>query len=260
MLLLIFAMFAGFLGAMLGLGGGVVMVPVLTLLYHIDIHHAVAVSILSVVATSVSAAASFMKENLTNIRVGIFLQVATVAGALSGFLLSPLLGSQKLFILFGIFLIISAFLMLRKRKNRLSEKSHPVSIKLNLHTNEYHVDRPIHGFVWMYFAGIMSALLGIGSGSLKVLAMDGYMRLPIKVSTATSNFMIGVTASASAIAYLLQGAVLPDLAGPTVLGITMGSFLGAKALPRLPDRWIRILFVIVLFITAFQMILKGIQS
>ncbi len=254
---LLFSVLAGFLGAILGLGGGVIVVPFLTLVYHVDIRQAIAASLISVVATSSAAAVTFLKENLTNVRIGIFLQVATVIGALVGVYISPLINAQKLFIVFGIFLAISALLMLRKRHSQVLKNSHPLALKLGLSTDQYHVDRPVHGFVWMFFAGAFSSLLGIGSGSLKVLAMDNYMKLPIKVSTATSNFMIGMTASVGSLAYLLQGKINPLLVAPVAIGITIGSYFGAKALPKLPDQTIRYLFVVVIFIIAGQMILKG---
>ncbi len=265
-LLLVTSVGAGFLGALLGLGVGIIVVPVLTLLYQIDIRYAIAASLISIVATSSGAAASYLKDSLTNLRLAVFLEVGTVSGAIVGFLISTFIKAQFLFLLFGGFLLFSALIMLRKREEHISEVNHPWAEKLKLdgvypekngHWVSYKVQHVPLGLFAMVGAGVMSALLGIGSGIFKVLAMDGAMKLPIKVSSATSNFMIGVTASASAGAYLLRGDVRPEIAAPVAVGIIIGSFIGAKVMVKMPAQIIRKIFVVVLSIVSIQMIYKG---
>lgn len=265
-LLLCTSVLAGFLGALLGLGGGIIIVPVLTLIYHIDIRYAIAASLISIVATSSGAAASYLKESLTNVRLAVFLEIGTVGGAIVGFLISSWMNPKYLFLMFGLFLLISAFSILRKRAEHLSTKNHPWAEALNLDGAfvdasgkevAYKVENVPLGLFAMFGAGILSAVLGIGSGIFKVLAMDGAMKLPIKVSSATSNFMIGVTASASAGAYLLRGDVRPEIAAPVAVGIIVGSMLGAKAMMRISAKKIRYVFVVVLGIVSLQMIFKG---
>lgn len=268
LLLLLTAVAAGFLGALLGLGGGIIIVPVLTLVYKIDIRYAIAASLVSIVATSSGAAASYLKDNLTNLRLAVVLEVGTVSGAIVGFLLAIYIKAQFLFLLFGVFLLFSALMMLRNRDEHSSSVNHPWAEKLKLDSSypradgtfvSYKVENVPLGLLAMFFAGILSALLGIGSGIFKVLAMDGAMKLPIKVSSATSNFMIGVTASASAGAYLLKGDVRPEITAPVAVGIIIGSFIGAKVMVRMPAATIRKIFVVVLSIVSVQMIMKGLQ-
>lgn len=259
---------AGFLGAILGIGGGLIVVPVLTLLLHVDIRFAIAASLISIVATSSGAAASFLKDHLTNLRVAVLLEIGTVFGAIGGFLISKSIHSSVLFLAFGGFLLFSALMMLRKRGDAVSTTDHPWSTHLRLassYPNEkgdpinYAVEKVPLGLALMFFAGAMSALLGIGSGILKVLAMDGAMKLPMKVSSATSNFMIGVTATASAGAYLLEGDIQPQIAAPVAIGIIVGSWFGAMAMVRMKPALIRKIFVVVLGIVSIQMILKGLS-
>lgn len=266
LLLLLTAVGAGFLGALLGLGGGIIVVPVLTLFYGVNIRYAIAASLISIVATSSGAAASYLKDSLTNLRLAVFLEVGTVAGAITGFLISSWIEPKYLFLLFGVFLLFSAFAMLKKREEHLSSRNHPWASALKLDgcypaesgkTVFYKVENVPLGLAMMCGAGMLSSLLGIGSGIFKVLAMDGAMKLPIKVSSATSNFMIGVTASASAGAFLLRGDVRPEIAAPVAVGIILGSFLGAKAMVRIPAQRIRQIFVVVLAVISIQMILKG---
>lgn len=267
LLLFITAIGAGFLGALLGLGGGIILVPVLTLFYKVDIRYAIAASLISIVATSSGAAASYLRDSLTNVRLAVLLEIGTVAGAVVGFLLATYISSQYLFLLFGFFLLFSALMMFRTREEHLSQTSHPWAQSLRLdgtypHEGKmisYRVQKVPLGLFAMFFAGILSALLGIGSGILKVLAMDGAMKLPIKVSSATSNFMIGVTASASAAAYLLRGDVRAEIAAPVAVGIIIGSFFGAKAMVKMPARKIRVIFIVVLVVVSIQMIYKGVS-
>ncbi|MBC7371728.1 MAG: sulfite exporter TauE/SafE family protein [Bdellovibrionaceae bacterium] len=265
-LLLITSIGAGFLGSLLGLGGGVIIVPTLTLLFHVNIRYAIAASLISIVATSSGAAASYLKDNLTNLRVAVLLEVGTVTGAIVGFLIAKKIESGHLFMLFGGFLLFSALMMLRRREEHVSFEDHPWSKKLKLAGSYpgiggvptfYKVAHVPLGLLAMFFAGILSAILGIGSGVFKVLAMDGAMKLPMKVSSATSNFMIGVTATASAGAYLLRGDIRPEIAAPVSVGIIIGSYFGAKMMVRMPASLIRKIFVVVLAVVSIQMILKG---
>ena len=226
LILLFSAVFAGFLGALLGLGGGVIVVPVLTLVFHVDIRYAIAASLISIVATSSGAAASFLRDHLTNLRLAVLLEIGTVSGAVVGFLISKQAKTSFLFLLFGFFLLFSALMMLRKKSDSLSEVDHPWSAKLKLggqfvnEKNEvvfYKVAHVPFGIVAMFFAGMLSALLGIGSGIFKVLAFDNAMKVPMKISSATSNFMIGVTAAASAGAFFMRGDVRPEIAAPVAV-------------------------------------------
>lgn len=266
--LLLTAVGAGFLGAILGLGGGIIIVPVLTLFYNVNIRYAIAASLISIVATSSGAAAGYLKDSLTNLRLAVFLEVGTVSGAIVGFLIASYIQPKSLFLIFGFFLLFSAVMMLRKRQEHASSNNHPWSEALKLHGSypessgkwvHYKVQMVPFGLIAMFGAGILSALLGIGSGIFKVLAMDGAMKLPIKVSSATSNFMIGVTASASAGAYLLKGDVRPEIAAPVAVGIIAGSILGSKAMTKIPSHKIRLIFVVVLAIVSIQMIIKGLK-
>jgi uncharacterized membrane protein YfcA len=269
LLVLITAIVAGTLGALLGLGGGVLLIPVLTLSFGVPIRFAIGASIVSVIATSSGASASYVRDHLTNVRLAIFLEVATTTGALCGAVLSSYLNSDVLFLIFSAVLLQSAWFMLRKPEGQALVQIPPGSIasRLGLHSSypdiksggrvEYWVHRAGLGFVLMYLAGLISGLLGIGSGALKVLAMDTGMGLPIKVSSATSNFMIGVTAAASAGTYYMKGDVLPELAAPVALGVLAGSWIGAKWMSHFPAHYIRLLFVAVLVIIAIQMAGRG---
>ncbi len=268
MIIVFFAsMGAGMIGALVGLGGGVLVVPVLTIGFGIDIRLAIGASIVSVIATSSGAGATLVRDGLTNVRVATFLQVATASGAIAGALLAPHIGTKILFLLFGFILLVSAALMIRKVGNDGAGdfEEDPLAARLHLSgtmpTKNGLIAYPVTG-VWpgfglMIVAGVVSGLLGIGSGALKVLAMDTAMRLPIKVSSATSNFMIGVTAAASAGIYYWRGEVLPLIAAPVALGILLGSMFGARALVRFRSSTVRIAFIIVLSLTALNMIAKG---
>lgn len=266
-ILLVTSIFAGFLGALLGLGGGIILVPVLTLVFHVNIRYAIAASLISIIATSSGAAAGFLKDHLTNLRLAVLLEVGTVTGAIAGFLLSRYVNASFLFLTFGGFLLFSALMMLKRREDNRAAVDHPWSRRLKLAGSypeggswvSYNVDHVPFGLLAMFFAGVLSALLGIGSGIFKVLAMDGAMKIPMKVSSATSNFMIGVTASASAGAYLLQGDVRPEIAAPVAVGIIIGSWIGARAMVKMPSLWIRRIFVVILTIVSCQMIWKGLQ-
>jgi uncharacterized membrane protein YfcA len=268
-ILLTVSFFAGGLGAILGLGGGVVLIPALTLGYGINIRYAVGASIVSVIATSSGAAASYVRDRLTNIRLAIFLEVATTLGALLGFFIASSIQSQALYFLFGAVLLQSAYLMARRNDGDSSSKNqeHPWSRRMKLGSQfydprlkenfSYTVARVPFGFFVMLAAGILSGLLGIGSGILKVLALDRAMGLPIKASSATSNFMMGVTAAASAGGYYYKGDIVPELAAPVAIGVLIGSICGARVMAHLPARRIRKLFVLVLMVVSVQMFIKG---
>lgn len=268
LILLLSSVAGGFLGSLLGLGGGIILVPVLTLVFHVNIRYAIAASLISIIATSSGAAAGFLKDRLTNVRLAVFLEVGTVVGAVVGFLLSSFARPSLLYLLFGGFLIFSASMMLRKRGDAHGFEDHPWSKRLKLSGSypnpqgkivDYKVENVPAGLAMMLIAGVMSALLGIGSGIFKVVAMDGMMKLPMKVSSATSNFMIGVTATASAAAFLMKGDIRPEIAAPVAVGIIIGSWFGARAMVKMPAERIRKIFVGLLVIVAIQMILKGLQ-
>jgi uncharacterized membrane protein YfcA len=262
---------AGFLGSLLGLGGGLIVVPALTLLLHVDIRLAIGASIVSVIATSSGAAAAFVRDRLANIRVAMFLELGTTAGAITGAYLAGVFAPRVLFILFGLIIGYSAFAMLRGRREAEGEiEVGPWARVLELRSSYYddalgeHIEyQPVRariGLALMYVAGTVSGLLGIGSGALKVPAMDIAMELPIKVSTATSNFMIGVTAAASAGVYFSRGQIDPFIAGPVAIGVLTGAFIGSRTLGRIGNRSVRIIFVVVLTVVAAQMLFKGVRG
>lgn len=264
--------FAGVLGSLLGLGGGIIVIPALTLMLGIDIRLAIGASIISVIATSSGAAAAYVRDGLANLRVAMFLEIGTTAGAISGAWVAGQLHPRWLFVLFATVLAYSAVMMLRARPRLPSTSPGPAPFvrALRMHstyedtargqTITYEPARPLLGLVLMYIAGIVSGLLGIGSGVLKVPAMDLAMKLPIKVSTATSNFMIGVTAAASAGVYFARGQVDPFIAGPVAAGVLAGAITGAKLLPRVSSRTLRITFVVVLVTVAVQMLWRGMMG
>jgi uncharacterized membrane protein YfcA len=256
---------AGLLGALTGLGGGVVIVPLLTLGFGIDFRYAVGASLVAVIATSSGAAAAYVWEGYTNVRVGMLLEMATTVGALLGAYLAGVIATSALAIVFGLVLIYSAYASSRPGPERLVSTPDPLAQRLRLDdsfpslTGEqaYHVQRVPLGFALMTAAGTLSGLLGIGSGAVKVLAMDQAMCLPFKVSTTTSNFMIGVTAAASAGVYLSRGYIDPGLAMPVVLGVLGGAMLGARILTRTRSTRLRTLFVLVILALGAEMIYNG---
>jgi uncharacterized membrane protein YfcA len=260
---------AGVVGALAGLGGGVLIVPLLTLAFGLPIEYAIGASIISVIATSSGAAAAYVRDHLTNMRIGMFLEIATTVGAVSGAFVAGLLAPQLLFIIFGIVLLISVVPLLFKLGEELPQgvKNDRLATALSLsgsypdthihQTVNYQVTRTPWGLGMMYIAGLVSGLLGIGSGTFKVIAMDTIMRLPMKVSTTTSNFMIGVTAAASAGIYFSRGDVLPLVAAPVALGVLVGAFIGAKILTRLSNRTLRYIFIPIMALIAIEMVLRG---
>jgi uncharacterized membrane protein YfcA len=260
------ALAAGFLGALTGLGGGVVIVPLLALVLGVDLRYAIGASLISVIATSSGAAAAYVKEGYSNIRIGMLLEIATTLGALAGAFLAAVVAPEAIAVVFGVVLLLSAYLSSRPRpENTGLDRPDPLANRLRLDATyptpdgpqAYHVHRVPLGFGLMFGAGTLSGLLGIGSGALKVLAMDQAMRMPFKVSTTTSNFMIGVTAAASAGIYLSRGYIDPGLAMPVTLGVLLGSFLGSRVLVVARTRVLRIVFGLVIVALGIQMISKG---
>ena len=258
---------AGFLGSLTGLGGGFIVTPVLTLVFAADIRYAIGASLISIIATSSGAAAAYVKEGFTNLRVGMLLEIATVTGALVGASLVTVLPTRALFVVFGLVLLSSAYLTTRPHAEHLTADATPDRLASRLRLDSaypapggqmrYRVRHVPGGFALMWVAGVLSGLLGIGSGAVKVLAMDQVMYLPFKVSTATSNFMIGVTAAASAGIYLRHGYVDPGLAMPVMLGVLAGSLTGARLLFGAKTTRLRQLFAIALIAVAAEMIYKG---
>ncbi|HZZ77161.1 MAG TPA: sulfite exporter TauE/SafE family protein [Gemmataceae bacterium] len=260
---------AGFLGALTGLGGGVVIVPLLALVFGVDIHYAIGASLVSVIATSSGAAAAYVREGFTNVRIGMFLEVATTLGAIGGAHLAGLISGSGIAVVFGVVLLASAYLSGRHQDAPPAEgEPDPIAQRLRLDgeyptpdgPHSYRVRRVPLGFAMMLFAGMLSGLLGIGSGAFKVLAMDHAMRIPFKVSTTTSNFMIGVTAAASAGIYFARGYIDPALAMPVMLGVLVGSLLGARVLTHAQPRVLRIVFALVIVAVGMQMIYKGLTG
>jgi uncharacterized protein len=260
---------AGVLGALTGLGGGVVIVPLLTLAFGVDIRYAIGASLVSVIATSSGAAAAFVREGYSNVRIGMVLEIATTLGALGGAALATHLPTNAIAVVFGIALLVSAWLSLRPRTDpAASGVVDPMAARLRLDSSypttagpkAYHVRSVGLGFGLMGLAGALSGLLGIGSGAVKVLAMDQVMRVPFKVSTTTSNFMIGVTAAASAGVYLSRGYIDPGLAMPVMLGVLGGSTIGARILAAAPARVLRVLFGAVIAVLAIEMLYQGIRG
>jgi uncharacterized protein len=260
---------AGLLGALTGLGGGALLVPFLTLAFKVDMRYAIGASLISVIATSSGAAAAYVKEGFTNMRVGMFLEIATTLGALLGAFLAARIPTSAIAIIFGLVLLHSAYLSSRPLpEHRDNDRPDPLATRLRMNSTyptpqglqDYYVHAVPQGFGIMALAGTLSGLLGIGSGAVKVLAMDQAMRIPFKVSTTTSNFMIGVTAAASAGVYLNRGYIDPGLAMPVMLGVLLGSLLGARLLVGAQTRLLRIIFSAVIVVLAIQMIYNGVTG
>jgi uncharacterized membrane protein YfcA len=259
---------AGFLGSLTGLGGGVVIIPALTLLFGVDIHYAIGASLISVIATSSGAAAAYVKEGFTNIRIGMFLEIATTVGALVGAAVAAILPASTIAIIFGAVLVYSALQSSRPRRELQAQQPDKLATALGMNSaypaadglRQYFVRHVPGGLGMMFVAGSLSGLLGIGSGAFKVLAMDQIMQIPFKVSTTTSNFMIGVTAAASAGIYLNRGYIDPGLAMPVMLGVLSGSLLGARILMEARSIILRRVFAVVILILAVEMIYNGIAG
>lgn len=260
---------AGFLGSLTGLGGGIVIVPLLTLVFGVDIRYAIGASLVSVIATSSGAAAAYVREGYSNIRIGMFLEIATTVGALFGATVAAKLSTTVIAVIFGLVLIYSAYLSSQPKAEIVSDAP-PDRLATLLRMDgtyptpdgprAYHAHAIPTGFSLMFLAGMLSGLLGIGSGAVKVLAMDQAMRLPFKVSTTTSNFMIGVTAAASAGVYLNRGYIDPGLAMPVMLGVLAGSALGTHVLVRAQTRMLRTVFSLVILLLGIEMIYNGLTG
>ncbi len=260
---------AGLLGSLTGLGGGVVLVPLLTIFFHVDIRYAIGASLVSVIATSSGAAAAYVREGFSNIRIGMFLEIATTLGAISGAFLATVVPVKTLSLVFGIVLLFSAYLSRKPLADAGREVPRDaLATKLRLNGSfpdtggirPYNVSGVPAGFSLMFGAGALSGLLGIGSGAVKVLAMDQAMKIPFKVSTTTSNFMIGVTAAASAGVYLSRGYIDPGLSMPVMLGVLLGSMMGARILVKSKTRRLRLIFTWVIVFLGLQMLYSGITG
>ena len=260
---------AGLLGALAGVGGGILVIPALTFGFGVDIHLAVGASIVSVIATSSGAATAYVRDRMTDVRVGMFLELATTTGAVCGALLAAIVAPAFLYVLLGVVLLGSAATQVARMGEEVPPADPPSALARLLRLESSYPDRRLGrevpysarriplGFVLMWIAGVVSGLLGIGSGVLKVLAMDGAMRLPMKVSSATSNFMIGVTAAASAGIYLGRGDVDPRIAAPVALGVLTGAIVGARLLGRVSHRAVRLIFLPVLVVVGLETIGRG---
>jgi uncharacterized protein len=267
-LILLGSICAGFLGALSGLGGGVVIVPLLTIAFGVDIRYAMGASLVCVIATSSGAAAAYVREGFSNIRIGMFLEIATTVGAIVGALAVARLSASTISVIFGLVLVYSAISSVRPREDDGGNgKSDPLARWLKLDgkypseqgERSYNVQGVPLGFGLMFAAGTISGLLGIGSGAVKVMAMDRVMRLPFKVSTTTSNFMIGVTAAASAGIYLNRGYIDPFLSMPVVLGVLLGALLGARKLAKARTKNLRFVFAGIVLLLAVEMIYSGLK-
>lgn len=257
---------AGLIGSLTGLGGGVIIIPLLSYM-GLDLHYAIGTALVAVIATSSGSAAAYVKEGVTNMRIGMFLEIATTLGAVAGAFLvaSRIVPVYIVAIIFGLILIFSAFNSVRKKSETILDQSSDTALRLKLNGSyptpggevSYGVKNVGGGFAMMVLAGILSGLLGIGSGAMKVIAMDNIMRIPFKVSTTTSNFMIGVTAAAGAFIYLQKGYVAPQLCLPVVIGVLLGAMLGSKILLKSDTSRLRIVFAVIIFIVAIDMIYKG---
>jgi uncharacterized protein len=258
----------GFLGSLTGLGGGVIIVPLLTLVFGVDIRYAVGASLVSVIATSSGAAAAYVKEGFTNMRVGMFLEIFTTLGALLGAFLAGLMSGSVIAIIFGLVLLYTVYTSRHPLPEQVGEEPDTLATKLRMNGSypsltglrQYYVRAVPLGSALMFLAGALSGLLGIGSGTVKVLAMDRAMRLPFKVSTTTSNFMIGVTAAASAGAYLSRGWIDPGLAMPVMLGVLLGAVLGARVLAISATARLRQVFSLVILVVGLEMIFNGLTG
>lgn len=256
---------AGIVGALLGLGGGIIVVPALALLLHVDLHQAIGASIVAVIATSTGAGAAYVRERLVNLRLAMFLELATTLGALGGAYLAGVIGSQYLYLAFAGVLIYGAVAMWRHRVAAAAPAlGDPLADRLQLHEGghpplvpAYQVGRSAIGFPLSMAAGVVSGLLGVGGGIIKVPLMTLVLRVPLKPAIATSNFMIGVTAAASAGVYFARGDIVPHVAAPTAIGVLAGSLIGVRLMRFFHGSALRILFTIVLILTAAQMARRG---
>lgn len=273
LIMLITGLLAGTLGSILGIGGGMIVTPILTVAMGLDIKYAIGASIIVVIATSSGATISFLKDEMLNLRVAMFLEIATTVGAVTGAALNGIIPKAVLYVLFSFLLFQSCYNMIKKLMNKKSAQSDQevqpdyLSQKLRLNGSYYDkaLQKPVDyqvknvpgGFLMMLAAGIASGLLGIGSGAFKVIAMDNIMKMPLKPSSATSNLMMGVTAAASATVYFFNGTILPNIAVPLALGVVFGAMIGSRIMQHLHPKVIRIIFIPILLYLGLQMFLKG---
>ncbi|ALU32069.1 permease [Sulfolobus acidocaldarius] len=272
--LLLSSTVAGFVGSLTGLGGATVLVPIYTLFLGIPLPYATGASLISTIATSSGSASAYIKDKITNVRIGMSLEIATTLGAIVGSLIANIIYKMHLedilFIIFGIVILSSVYVQLTKAKDELPKNVKPdwttklfklygsyydQALKTEV---EYHAIRWWLGEIIMFVAGLISGLLGIGSGALKVIGMDWAMNLPLKVSTTTSNFMIGVTAATSSSLYWVFGYIEPVLAGVTAIGVLIGALAGTKVLVRIRNSRIRFIFIALLIILGVEMIIRGV--
>ncbi len=263
------AVSAGLLGALTGLGGGVIIIPLLTIGFGVPVHFAIGASLISVIGTSSGAASAFVKEGFTNMRIGMFLEIATTAGAIIGALISGFLNGNTIALIFSLLLVFTALMNLKGKPDHQEPIiKGSLEDRLKLYgtfpdkgvVKTYSARNTLPGFLMMCFAGIMSGLLGIGSGALKVLAMDNMMKLPFKVSTTTSNFMIGVTAVASTLIYFQRGQIIPAIAAPVLIGVVAGSYIGSKTLMISKTKKLKAVFAIVVTVISVYMMYNGIKG
>ncbi|WP_448606187.1 sulfite exporter TauE/SafE family protein [Paenimyroides ceti] len=263
------AVTAGIIGSLSGLGGGIVVIPLLTILLGVDLHYAIGAALVSVIATSSGSAAAYVREGITNMRLGMFLEIATTAGAVAGALIATVAPSSYIAVIFGGALIFSAVNSLRKKEEHVVKESSSLALKLKLPSTypvkkgeevAYGTKNVIGGFSMMGLAGMMSGLLGIGSGAFKVIAMDTIMRIPFKVSTTTSNFMMGVTALASSVIYIQKGYIEPGICLPVMIGVLIGAMIGSKILMVADPKKLRVFFAFIILFLAINMIYNGIKG
>lgn len=253
---------AGLLGSLTGLGGGVVVIPVLTLCFGVDFHYAVGAALVASIATSSGSGSAYVKEGITNVRLGMFLEIATTIGAVAGALVAVYLNNSVIAIIYSIVLLLTGTMQFVKKQDHTGERGSEAARRLRLFGtypdkngvhHAYELRNVAGGFGVMGIAGMLSGILGIGSGVLKVIAMDNLMKVPFKVSTTTSNFMMGVTACASAVVYVQRGNITPGIACPVLIGVLFGALTGARLLKRLDVRLLRKIFAFAVFAVAINM-------
>jgi uncharacterized membrane protein YfcA len=271
LILMLTGLAAGILGAILGIGGGMIVTPVMTMMLGLPIQYAIAASVIAVIATSSGATIAYLRDDLLNLRVAMFLEIATTVGAIIGAIAAGFVPSNILYWLFGALLLFSTYNMIRKligKKDAIpASKNDPIADKMRLNGSyydkaamkqvDYSVTNVPGGFTMMFGAGLASGMLGIGSGAFKVIAMDTIMHMPLKPSSATSNLMMGVTAAASATVYFFNGSLQPQIAAPLAIGILVGATIGTRVMVLLPTRVLRMIFVPIMGYMGLQMVLKG---
>lgn len=265
-ILLIGAYCAGLLGSLTGLGGGVVVIPLLTLVFGVDFHYAVGAALVASISTSSGSGSAYVKEGITNIRLGMFLEIATTIGAVCGATIAIFLNNNTIAVIYGLVLLLTAAMQQRRKSDHDGVVGSEQARRLKLFgtwpqkdgtLKSYQLKHVGGGFSVMYVAGVLSGILGIGSGVLKVIAMDGIMKVPFKVSTTTSNFMMGVTACASAVVYIQRGQIEPGIACPVMIGVLVGALTGARLLKTLNVKTLRQIFCVAIFLVAINMIYQG---